>query len=92
LARDTRLILCARYRKRFPRTRFVWLMGLNNMRQMPRWRDWPDIFHLVPVAVFRAPPMLPDVGLERRRSGLAVIGNPPSAVKFLRGKKRPRGW
>jgi nicotinate-nucleotide adenylyltransferase len=40
-------------RRRFPRTHFVWLMGADNMQQLPKWRHWPDIFGLVPVAVFR---------------------------------------
>ena len=45
-------------KKRFPRTRFVWLMGADNLRQIPCWKDWQDIFHAVPVAVFRRPPTL----------------------------------
>jgi len=39
----------------FPRTRFVWLMGADNLTQMPRWRHWTQIFALVPVAVFARP-------------------------------------
>lgn len=42
-------------KKRFPQTHFVWLMGADNLRQMPRWKKWQDIFKLVPVAVFRRP-------------------------------------
>jgi nicotinate-nucleotide adenylyltransferase len=42
-------------KRRFPRTRFVWLMGADNLRQLPRWRKWADIFNCVPVAVFRRP-------------------------------------
>jgi nicotinate-nucleotide adenylyltransferase len=40
---------------RFPRTRFVWLMGADNLRQVTRWRHWQELFELVPVAVFRRP-------------------------------------
>ncbi|MEE8333614.1 MAG: nicotinic acid mononucleotide adenylyltransferase, partial [Alphaproteobacteria bacterium] len=32
----------------FPRRRFVWLMGADNMVQLPLWRDWRAIPHLVP--------------------------------------------
>lgn len=39
----------------YPRTRFVWLMGADNLGQIPRWRRWTRIFALVPVAVFRRP-------------------------------------
>lgn len=43
-------------RRRHPRTRFVWLIGADNLLQMPQWRRWTSIFHAVPVAVFaRAP-------------------------------------
>jgi nicotinate-nucleotide adenylyltransferase len=42
-------------RRRFPHTRFVWLMGADNLQQIPRWKGWQDIFHGVPVAVFRRP-------------------------------------
>ena len=45
----------AALRRRFPHTRFVWLMGADNLAQMPRWRRWTQIFALVPVAVFARP-------------------------------------
>lgn len=45
----------AALKKRHPRTRFVWLMGADNLSQIPRWRRWTRIFGLVPVAVFRRP-------------------------------------
>ncbi len=45
----------AELKRRFPRTRFVWLMGADNLRQIPRWRHWTRIFRLVPVAVLARP-------------------------------------
>lgn len=42
-------------RRRFPRTRFVWLMGGDNLAQLPYWRHWQNIFHTVPIAVFDRP-------------------------------------
>ncbi len=42
-------------KERFPRVRFVWLMGSDNMVQVSRWRDWPAIFALVPMAVVTRP-------------------------------------
>lgn len=42
-------------RRRFPRTRFVWLMGADNLGQIPAWHKGLGIFDLVPVAVFRRP-------------------------------------
>ncbi len=45
----------ARLVERFPGIRFVWLMGADNLIQIPRWRDWRAIFAAVPVAVFARP-------------------------------------
>ena len=42
----------AALRRHFPATRFVWLMGADNLSQMVRWRQWSRIFHLVAIAVF----------------------------------------
>ena len=40
----------------FPQTRFVWLMGTDNLRQVHRWQEWESIFRMVPVAVLDRPP------------------------------------
>jgi len=42
-------------RTRFPRARFVWLMGADNLRQIPLWESWMRIFALAPIAVFARP-------------------------------------
>jgi nicotinate-nucleotide adenylyltransferase len=39
-------------RSRFPQTRFVWIMGADNLAQIPRWERWTEIFNTVPIAVF----------------------------------------
>lgn len=38
--------------QRYPAARFVWLMGADNLAQIPHWLDWSKIFHTVPIAVF----------------------------------------
>jgi len=38
-----------------PRVRFVWLMGADNLIQVHSWRNWPQIFNTLPVAVFDRP-------------------------------------
>lgn len=45
----------ARLRHRFPRTDFVWLMGGDNLAQIPHWQRWTEIFAHVPIAVFDRP-------------------------------------
>jgi nicotinate-nucleotide adenylyltransferase len=42
-------------RRRFPRLRFVWLMGGDNLVQLPKWERWAEIFRTVPIAVFDRP-------------------------------------
>ena len=42
----------ARLQQRFPAARFVWLMGADNLAQMPQWRRWTQIFNSVSIAVF----------------------------------------
>ena len=41
--------------RHFPRNRFVWLMGADNLVQVPKWDRWRKIFEAVPVAVFARP-------------------------------------
>ena len=40
---------------RFPKHRFVWLMGADNLRQIPKWKGWRQIFRMVPIAIFPRP-------------------------------------
>ncbi len=41
--------------RRFKGHRFVWIMGADNLIQIPRWQRWTSIFHSLPVAVFARP-------------------------------------
>ncbi len=40
---------------RFPRIKFVWLMGADNLAQFHRWQDWQEIMARVPVGVLARP-------------------------------------
>ncbi len=42
-------------RTRFPRARFVWLMGADNIVQFPRWRGWRGIARTTPFAILPRP-------------------------------------
>jgi len=44
-----------RLTQQFPSVRFVWLMGADNLAGMSAWKDWQQIFHLLPIAVFDRP-------------------------------------
>jgi nicotinate (nicotinamide) nucleotide adenylyltransferase/ribosome silencing factor RsfS/YbeB/iojap len=41
--------------RRYPDLRFVWLMGGDNLVQLPRWARWAEIFRTMPIAVFDRP-------------------------------------
>jgi nicotinate-nucleotide adenylyltransferase len=43
-------------RRYYPKTRFVWLMGADNLGQIHRWQHWRGIFDSIPIAVFDRPP------------------------------------
>lgn len=45
----------ARLVRRFPKRRFIWLMGADNLAQFHRWRDWRRIAALVPIAIVTRP-------------------------------------
>ena len=62
----------------FPRVRFVWVMGADNLAQISRWNRWTKIFNLVPIAVFDRAPYSFD----------ALAGK--AAQAFSRFKLRPR--
>lgn len=50
----------ARIRRRWPRRRFVWLMGSDNLAQFHRWKHWRAIARAMPIAVIARP------GYDRR--------------------------
>lgn len=41
--------------RRYPRRRFVWLMGADNLAQFHRWKDWRRIARMMPIAVIARP-------------------------------------
>ena len=41
--------------RRYPRIRFIWLMGADTVAQFHQWRDWRRIAGLVPIAVLSRP-------------------------------------
>jgi len=63
-------------RRRFPRIRFVWIMGADIMTQLPRWRRWREMMRDLPFVV------LPRAGYTRP----ALAGQ---AARCLRGGRRP---
>ncbi len=90
----------AALRRRFPATRFVWLMGADNLVQVARWHRWMRIFHALPVAFLARSPYsqkaLAATAARRlarfrlpagRARGLAE--SPPPAWTFLHTRLHP---
>ena len=42
-------------KRRFPKRRFVWLMGADNLAQFHQWRQWREIAREMPIAVIARP-------------------------------------
>ena len=42
-------------RRRYPKRRFVWIMGADNLAQFHRWKAWRAIARTMPIAVFARP-------------------------------------
>ncbi len=87
-------------KSRFPGIRFVWLMGADNLCQIPRWRHWRRIFETVPIAVFtrpsyslralsgRAARRFAAQRVSERRAGALADMKPPAWI-FLHGRPHP---
>jgi nicotinate-nucleotide adenylyltransferase len=79
-------------RRRFPRTRFVWLMGSDNLAGFAQWKDWAVIARTVPIVVVRRPGSALDTlksPLVRRFGQVRRLG-PPPAVLVLDGPRNPQ--
>ncbi len=81
----------AALRRRFPRTRFVWLMGADNLTDIARWERWSEIFHSMPVAVLARPSYsLKSLAAKAaRRFGRFRL--PERAARRL-AERRPPAW
>ena len=90
----------AALRRRFPLTRFVWLIGADNLAQIHRWRRWRQIFTQVPVAVLdrspysyealagRAARRFAGLRLPARRAAVLAEQSAPAWV-FLHQRRHP---
>ena len=68
-------------RRRYPRTRFVWLMGADNLAQFDRWRDWRGIARTMPIAVIARPPYTGDALRAPAMGWLRRFERPAAAAK-----------
>lgn len=69
--------------RRYPRLRFIWLMGDDNLAQFHQWRAWRDIARITAIAVIARP------GYTRH-----AVGSPAMAWlrRFVRPASQSRSW
>ncbi|HXV23262.1 MAG TPA: nicotinate-nucleotide adenylyltransferase [Alphaproteobacteria bacterium] len=81
----------AALRRRFPRTRFVWLMGADNLSDVCRWERWPQIFHGMPVAVLARPSYSLKSLAAKAARRFARFRVPERGARTL-AERRPPAW
>jgi nicotinate-nucleotide adenylyltransferase len=85
---------------KYPRRRFIWLMGADTVAQFHRWKDWRDLAQLVPIAVLPRPGYDEDARAARAMGWLSRFVRPedqakcwtewsPPAILFLRLPTNP---
>jgi nicotinate-nucleotide adenylyltransferase len=74
---------------RFPRCRFVWLMGADNLAGFHRWSRWRRIADLVPIAVLPRPPYSARVTRAPAALKLAAFRAGQRKAAHLAGLKPP---
>lgn len=90
----------AKLKRRHCQHRFVWLMGADNLQQLPKWNHWEEILGAMPVAVFDREPyswnVLGQQAASRFRrfqwsqqDGRALADADPPAWGFFRMKRHP---
>ena len=42
-------------KRRYPGVRFVWIMGSDNLLQLPRWARWRELIAELPIAIYPRP-------------------------------------
>jgi len=69
--------------RRYPNRRFIWIMGADNLAQLPQWRDWRGIARLMPIAVIARP------GYNGRTHAAQAMG---WLRRFVRPADQKRHW
>jgi nicotinate-nucleotide adenylyltransferase len=75
--------------RRFPRARFVWIMGADILEQLPRWQRWREIARLVPFAIVPRGERNPRVLAGRAARALRAGRRPARAAPALPDARLP---
>jgi nicotinate-nucleotide adenylyltransferase len=72
-----------RLKLRYPKHRFIWLIGGDNLRNFHKWRNWRGIAREVPIAVIRRP------GYDQRAQAMRAMG---WLRRFVRPSSQAKRW
>lgn len=70
-------------RRRYPKNRFIWIMGGDNLRQFHQWRQWRDIARTMPIAVIFRP------GYDGRDHGTVAMA---WLRRYVRPASQSKNW
>lgn len=69
--------------RHYPKNRFIWLMGADNLAQFSDWRDWRGIARQMPIAVIARP------GYDSDAYGSAAMS---WLRRFVRSPRQSADW
>ena len=81
--------LLRKLRRRHPNHRFVFMMGADNLIQLPQWREWEAIIGLAPLAVIARPGSTLRARLSPAARRLAPFRIPEWQAHTLKDAKPP---
>ena len=72
-----------------PGQRFIWLIGADNLLQLPKWQHWERIFALAPIAVFDRTPYSQSAVVSKAGRRFAQARLAETAAHLLKDKATP---
>jgi len=78
-------------KSRFPGVHFVWLMGADNLVQLPHWKHWQELMSLVPVAVIDRPGYALKAQLGKAAETFRTARVPETGARSF-ALSRPPAW
>jgi len=70
-------------KQRYPRVRFIWLMGTDTVAQFHQWKHWRKLAESLPIAVIHRP------GYDRQAHAARAMG---WLRRFVRPSSQARNW
>lgn len=79
----------AALRALYPKVKFTWLMGADNLAQLDQWQDWQAIVHSVPIGVLARPGQRISARASKAARIFAGARVPARASHLLAGMAAP---